>query len=122
MTKFTTKNIVNVLGYSNMDVDIMPLPLHHSFGLGCLHTSIHVGSTMVLLKNANDLESVLKSLKKFKATTLAVVPATLTKFLKFDIDSLNDYFSNIRLIITNSTQIPINTVKEFKQILKKGLA
>ena len=120
MVEFTTKNMINVLGYSNLDVNIIPLPLHHSFGLGCLHASIHVGATMVLLKNVNDLEYVLKALKEFKATTLAAVPPTLTKFLKFDIDSLNDYFLNIRLIITNSTQIPKNTVKEFKQILKKG--
>lgn len=120
MVEFTTKNMINVLGYSNLDVNIIPLPLHHSFGLGCLHASIHVGATMVLLKNVNDLEYVLKALKEFKATTLAAVPPTLTKFLKFDMDSLNDYFLNIRLIITNSTQIPKNTVKEFKQILKKG--
>lgn len=120
MVEFTTKNMINVLGYSNMDVNVIPLPLHHSFGLGCIHASIHVGATMVLLKNANDLEYVLQALKKFKATTLAAVPPTLTKFLKFDINSLKDHFSDIRLIITNSTHIPKNTVKEFKQILKKG--
>ena len=120
MVEFTTKNMINVLGYSDMDVNIIPLPLHHSFGLGCLHASIHVGATMVLLKNANNLEYVLQALEKNKATTLAAVPPTLTKFLKSDMNSLNDYFSDIRLIITNSTQIPKNTVKEFKQILKKG--
>jgi len=120
MIEFTTKNIIKILGYSNNDIDILPLPLYHSFGLGCLHTSIHVGSTLILLKNANNLEHILESLKKFKATTLAAVPATLTKFLKIEKTSLNNYFSNIRLIITNSTSIPKNTVKEFKGILENG--
>jgi len=120
MVEFTTKNIIKVLGYSDTDIDVMPLPLYHSFGLGCLHTSIYVGSTLILLKNANNLELILESLNKFKATTLAAVPATLTKFLKFNKNYLNDYFSNVRLIMTNSTSIPKNTTKEFKEILKNG--
>jgi len=120
MIDFTTKNIIKVLNYLNSDVDVLPLPLYHSFGLGCLHTSIYVGSTLILLKNSNNLENILDSLEKFKATTLAVVPATLTKILNIKNTSLNNYFSNIRLIITNSTSIPKNTVIEFKKILEKG--
>ncbi len=120
MTEFTTKNIVKELGYSNSDVDVLPLPMYHSFGLGCFHTFLCVGSTLVLLKNANNLEYVLESLKKYNATTLAAIPATLTKFLKFDRNVLENYFANIRLVITNSTLVPKNTVQNFKQILKKG--
>lgn len=120
MIEFTTKNIVKVLGYSNSDIDVLPLPLYHSFGLGCFHTSLFVGSTLVLLKNANNLELILESLKRYHATTLAVIPATLTKFLKFDIKILEEHFSNMRLIITNSTSIPKNTIQSFQQILKNG--
>ena len=120
MIEFTTKNIIKVLGYSDLDVDVLPLPLYHSFGLGCFHTSLYVGSTLVLLKNANNLEHILQSLEKNNATTLAIIPATLTKLLKLDRSVLENYFTNIRLIITNSTPIPKNTVQNFKEILKNG--
>ena len=120
MIEFTTKNIVNVLGYTDSDIDLLPLPLHHSFGLGCIHTSLYVGSTLVLLKNASNLEYILESLKKFNGSTLAAIPATLTKFLTFEQNLLEEYFSKIRLIITNSTSIPKNTVQNFKTILKNG--
>jgi len=120
MIEFTTKNIIKVLGYSNRDIDLLPLPLHHSFGLGCFHTSLFVGSTLVLLKNASDLEMILESIKKFKITTLAAIPATLTKLLKLDKNLLIDSFLNLRLIITNSTSIPKNTVQNFNQLLKNG--
>ena len=120
MIEFTTKNIVKVLGYSDSDIDLLPLPLNHSFGLGCIHTSLYVGSTLVLLKNASNLEEILESLKKYKITTLAAIPATLTKILNFENKKLKDYFSEIRLIITNSTAIPKKTVIQFKEILKKG--
>jgi len=120
MIEFTTKNIIKVLSYSNSDIDLLPLPLNHSFGLGCIHTSLYVGSTLVLLKNASNLEEILESLKKYKITTLAAIPATLTKILSFENKKLEDYFSEIRLIITNSTAIPKKTVIQFKEILKKG--
>ncbi len=120
MIEFTTKNIVKVLGYSNLDIDLLPLPLNHSFGLGCLHTSLYVGSTLVLLKNSSNLEQILESLKIYKITTLAAIPATLTKILNFENKNLENYFSEIRLIITNSTAIPKKTVIQFKEILKKG--
>ena len=120
MVDFTTKNILNILKYTNTDIDILPLPLYHSFGLGCLHTSLCVGSTLILLKNTNDLQNILNIIKKYNATTFAAIPATLTKFLKFNESDLIDYFSNIRLIMTNSTKIPINTIQNFKKILSNG--
>ena len=120
MLEFTTKNIVNVLGYSNSDIDVLPLPLYHSFGLGCFHTSMSVGSTLILHKDASNLDNLLDSFKKFNATTVAALPTTLTKLLKFDSEYLMNYFSDIRLIITNSTAIPKNTIQSFKEILKNG--
>ena len=120
IVEFATKNIVQVLKYSNSDVDVLPLPLHHSFGLGCLHVSLFVGSTLILLKNSSDLQNILDTVKKYNATTLAAVPATLSKFLKFNENNLKDYFSDIRLVITNTTKIPINTIQKFKKIISKG--
>lgn len=120
MLEFTTKNIVDVLGYSNSDIDILPLPLYHSFGLGCVYTSITVGSTIILHKDASNLLNLLNSIKKFNATTFAAIPTTLTKFLKFENSDLKDNFSNIRLVITNSIAIPKNTIQTFREILKNG--
>ena len=120
MLEFTTKNIVDVLGYTSSDIDILPLPLYHSFGLGCVYTSITVGSTIILHKDASNLQNLLNSIKKFNATTFAAIPATLTKFIKFENTDLKDNFSNIRLVITNSTAIPKNTIQSFKGILKNG--
>ena len=118
MVEFTTKNIVDVLNYSDSDIDVLPLPLYHSFGLGCLHTSLFTGATLILLKNAIDLQKILDTIQKNKATTLAAIPATLTKLLQFE--NLETTFSNLRLIMTNSTKIPLSTIQFFKKILKNG--
>jgi long-chain acyl-CoA synthetase len=120
MLNFTTKNIIGILGYLNSDIDILPLPLYHSFGLGCVYTSLTVGSTIILHKDASNLENLLNSIKKHNATTFAAIPATLIKFLKSKNIDLKNYFLNIRLIITNSTSISKETVQNYKQILKNG--
>ena len=118
--KFSTMNIINKLDYSISDVNILPLPLYHSFGLGCLHVSISIGSTLVLLKNATNLMTILDSIKNNNATTLAAVPLTLNKILKENKNDCLNYFNNLRLIITNSTSIPSETVKSYRTILKNG--
>ena len=120
MLEFTTKNIVDILNYTSSDIDILPLPLYHSFGLGCVYTSITVGSTIILHKDASNLQHLLDSIKKYNATTFAAIPATLTKFLKFENSDLKEKFLNIRLVITNSTTVPKNTIQSFREILKNG--
>jgi long-chain acyl-CoA synthetase len=117
---FTTSNIVKVLDYTKSDIDVLPLPLSHSFGLGCLHTSLYVGSTLVLHKNTLNPQEIFESVDVYGATTFAAVPATLTKLLHEFPDDLQRYFSNLRLVITNSTFIPKDTVIGFRNVLKKG--
>lgn len=118
-TIFSTKNIIDVLKYNQYDLNILPLPLSHSFGLGCLHVSLFVGSTLVLIKNATNTLNILKEIKQYNATTFAAVPLTLNKILKEHNDYSN-YFRNLRLIITNSTSIPVKTIEMYRDILKNG--
>ena len=116
---FTTGNIVRTLQYSKNDVDLLPLPLSHSFGLGCLHTSLYVGSTLVI-QNGPTTHNILDSIKKYDVTTLAAVPSTLSKITSSaSNDSLN-LLSDLRLIITNSTFFPPETIRKLKDTLKTG--
>ena len=118
---FTTNNIVKILNYNNSDVDILPLPLSHSFGLGCLHTSICIGSTLILHKNMVNTSEIFSSMNEYSATTFAAIPTSLTKLTKYQLSEVSDVFKNLRLIMTNSTSIPSNTIKEYKKILEHGI-
>jgi long-chain acyl-CoA synthetase len=117
---FSTKNITKTLHYSENDIDLLPLQMSHSFGLGCLHTSLYVGSTLVLQKNPKPMD-ILESIKKHNVTTLAAIPSTLSNIVSnyYD-DSLNS-LSNLRLIITNSTFFPSETIRKLRGMLKTGI-
>ena len=115
---FTTNNIVKKLQYNKNDINLLPLSLSHSFGLGCLHTSLHVGSTLILQKNT-DTSEIINSIEKNNVTTLAAIPLTLSKIVSNPNILLNK-LSNLRLIITNSTFFPPETIKNLKKILTNG--
>ena len=117
---FTTKNIVDKLEYKKTDREILPLSLSHSFGLGCLHTALYVGSTIILHKNSTDIRKILENILENEATTLAAVPATLSKMVENFNNETNRMCKNLRLIITNSTKISENTVKSIMDILNTG--
>ena len=117
---FSTKNIVDKLEYKKTDREILPLSLSHSFGLGCLHTGLYVGSTIILHKNSTNIENVLNSISEHQATTLAAVPATLSKMVENYFNNTKISCENLRLIITNSTAISENTVRKIMEVLKTG--
>ena len=116
---FTTANIVRTLQYSQDDIDVLPLPLSHSFGLGCLHTSFYVGSTLIIHKTT-EIPQILDSIKNHHASTLAAIPSTLSKIVSNSFSDSSNTLSNLRLIITNSTFLPPETTKKLKKILKNG--
>ena len=116
---FTTTNIVRTLQYSQDDIDVLPLPLSHSFGLGCLHTSFYVGSTLIIHKTT-EIPQILDSIKNHHASTLAAIPSTLSKIVSNSFSDSSNILSNLRLIITNSTFLPPETTKKLKKILKNG--
>ena len=116
---FTTANIVRTLQYSQDDIDVLPLPLSHSFGLGCLHTSFYVGSTLIIHKTT-EIPQILDSIKNHHASTLAAIPSTLSKIISNSFSDSSNTLSNLRLIITNSTFLPPETTKKLKKILKNG--
>ena len=116
---FSTKNIAKTLHYSKNDIDLLPLQMSHSFGLGCLHTSLYVGSTLVLQKNPKP-KDILESIEKYNVTTLAAIPSTLSNIVSNYDGSLNS-LSDLRLIITNSTFFPPETIRKLKGVLKTGI-
>ncbi len=114
---FTTQNIVNVLEYNNSDIDVVPLSLSHSFGLGCLHTSLCVGSTLILHKNTINILDILNLINENNATTFAAVPATLTSLVNNFPEKFAEKCNGLRLIITNSTKVPKDTIHKILQLL-----
>jgi len=68
-------NINAVLRASSSDIEVVPIPLSHSFALGRLRSWARIGHTLVLEAGLRNPALLYKRLLDTKATGLAIVPA-----------------------------------------------
>ena len=107
---FATKNIINTLKITSTDIEINPLQLSHSFGLGCIHAILAEGATAVIFQNLINLKEILETAIAKKATGFVSVPMTFRQILDNYKDELKSCKNNLRYLLTNSGAIPKQTV------------
>ena len=108
----TVNRVSNFLNISNSDIDVICLPLSHSFGLGCLNCIIKCGGTAVLHQNTINMPKILNSIKIFKATSFASTPTTFQNIIDNHKLLFSNSISSIRYLLTNSSPMPIKLVNE----------
>ncbi len=77
-----TDNILKVLKYSAATIDVNPLPLTHSFGLGNVHAVFGAGGTVLLYRNFINLKTILEERPHSAANHReGFIPHTARRFL-----------------------------------------
>ena len=109
---FVTKNIIKIIGVRSDDVEINPLQLSHSFGLGCLHTTIAQGATSIIFRNSINLKEIIDAVTINKATGFVGVPATFQKILLNYKQEFKEAGKNFHYLLTNSAPMPKDDVQE----------
>ncbi|MDH5579734.1 MAG: long-chain fatty acid--CoA ligase, partial [Betaproteobacteria bacterium] len=71
-----------VIGTGESDVEVVPIPLYHSFGLGRLRCCLSAGATMVLVQGFRLPGEILGALERQAATALVGVPAGFAVLLR----------------------------------------
>lgn len=115
----TVDRVSTFLNISNSDIDVICLPLSHSFGLGCLNCIIKSGGTAVLHQNTINMPKIINSIKNYNATSFASTPTTFQNIINNHKSLFNNSISSIRYLLTNSSAMPINLVNELLEILDK---
>lgn len=109
-------NINNFIGNTEDEVEVLGLPLCHSFGLGRLRCSLIKGSTMVLLGNFANLKLFFNALEQYHATGFGMVPAVWAYIRKFSGMRISKYASQIKYIEIGSAAMPINSKEELCEL------
>ena len=109
---FVTNNIIKIIGVRSDDIEINPLQLSHSFGLGCLHTTIAQGATAIIFRNSINLKEIIDAVTINKATGFVGVPATFQKILLNYKEEFREAGKKFRYLLTNSAPIPKDDVQE----------
>ena len=109
----SAENINAFIGNTSEEVEVLGLPLSHSFGLGRLRCTLLKGATMVLVGNFANLKMFFTALEQYHATGFGMVPAVWQYIRKFSGTRIGKFAPQIKYIEIGSAAMPL----EDKQLL-----
>jgi long-chain acyl-CoA synthetase len=112
-------NINQFIKNSDEDVEVVTLPLSHSFGLGRLRCNILAGGALVLTGGMKLPGQILRSIEKWNATGFTFVPAGLTVLFRLTGDELRNYSEQLRYIEIGSAPMTMDNKKRLMRLLPK---
>jgi long-chain acyl-CoA synthetase len=108
-----TDNINRFIGNTCDDVELLALPVSHSFGLGRLRCVIDKGGTLVLLGSFASMKKFYGEIERCRITGFGMVPASWAYLKKMSGNRIGNYARQLKYIEIGSAFIPL----EDKQIL-----
>lgn len=99
-------NINEYMGLTESDVEVLSLPMFHSFGLGRLRCVLYAGCRGFILNSRFRPEILLKKIYDEQATVFSQVPLGMSFLMSFG-DRVKSYTQTIRLIEIGSSPMPV---------------
>jgi long-chain acyl-CoA synthetase len=108
----SASNINEYIGNKSDDVELLGLPICHSFGLGRIRCTLIKGATIVILPSFANVRQYLKAIEQYNITGFGVVPAAWTYIRKMSGTRIAKYADQIRYIEIGSAAMSLDTKKE----------
>ena len=107
------RNINEYIGNTSEDVELLALPVSHSFGLGRLRCSLSLGSTVVMLGTFANVKKFFGEMKRCNVTIFGMVPASWGFIKKMSGKYIGKFADQLKFIEIGSSFMP----SEDKQLL-----
>jgi len=91
-------HINSVIGTRSTDIEVVPIPLYHSFGLGRIRCCLSNGATIVLVEGFRLPGEIFLALSRHEATGFVGVPAGFSLLLRFGVNGLGRHGASLRYI------------------------
>jgi long-chain acyl-CoA synthetase len=112
-------NINAFLATDRSDVELVPIPLSHSFGLGRLRCFAQSGHTLAIEAGMRNPAKVLKRLLDLRATGLVLVPAGFELILRMTRERLAEARSHLRYAEIGSAPMRIQIKRQLMELLPR---
>lgn len=113
---FSASNINGYIGTQADDIELLGLPICHSFGMGRIRCTLMKGATIVILGNFANVRAFLKSFEQYHITGFGVVPAAWAYIRKMSGTRIAKYAEQIKYIEIGSAAMPLATKKEMLEM------
>ena len=122
--RLTHGNIATAAGHINAvircrdeDVEVLPLPLYHAFGLGRLRCNLVAGRTVVLVDGFRLPGEIFRALEEHRAAGLVGVPAGFAILLRFGARGLGAFSEQLHHIEIGSAPMPPEHKRQLMELL-----
>lgn len=107
----SARNINAYIGNDAEDVELLALPVSHSFGLGRLRCVLSKGGTIVLLGTFANVKRFFVSLDEYHVTGFGMVPASWAYLKMMSRDKIRNYADQLKYIEIGSSFMSIEDKK-----------
>lgn len=114
-----TRNINAYIGNTNSDVELLALPVSHSFGLGRLRCSLSKGATVVMLGTFANVKKFFKEMARCQVTMFAMVPASWGFIKKMSGKYIGKFADQLKFIEIGSSFMPVEDKELLMSLLPK---
>ena len=99
------------------NVEIIPMPINHSFGLRRYFADMIDGGTAILLDGVVFIDRLFQMLTRYRATAIAMAPSALAIILKLSGDKIGEYNGQLDYIQFGSSPLPEAEKEKLLQLL-----
>ena len=113
------RNINAFIVNTSSDVELLALPVSHSFGLGRLRCSLSKGATVVMLGTFANVKKFFKEMARCQVTMFAMVPASWGFIKKMSGKYIGKFADQLKFIEIGSSFMPVEDKELLMSLLPK---
>lgn len=111
------RNINEFIGNTQDDIELLALPVSHSFGLGRVRCCLSKGATLILLGSFANVKKIYRTMEEDHVTGFTMVPASWRYLKKLTGDKLGEFKDQLRYIEMGSAFFSKDEKEELANIL-----
>lgn len=111
------RNINSFIQNNENDIELLALPVSHSFGLGRIRCVLSAGGSLVLVNGFTNIKGFFRTIEELHVTGLAFVPSAWAYIMKMSGDKIKNYAGQLRYIEMGSEYMSISDKKHLKELL-----
>ena len=110
------RNINEYIGNKSDDIELLALPISHSFGLGRLRCCLSIGATLILQGSFVNVKRIFRIIEEDNVTGFTMVPASWKFLQKMSGNQLSEYTGQIRYIEMGSAHFSEEDKRELANL------
>lgn len=111
------KNINTFIGNNSSDIELLALPISHSFGLGRLRCCLSIGATIIIIGGFTNVKKLFRTMEEQHVTGFTMVPASWRYLNKFSGNKLGEYANQLRYVEMGSAYFSAEEKRQLADLL-----